>query len=125
MLKKYEEIIRYGIAGFLTTLVSLLSYNLLRNTNIDYKVSTIISWILAVVFAYFINNYFVFKNTKKDLKEFIEFIKYRIFSLLVEYASMYIMVDLIIINDRIAKLIVQVIVFVLNYIFSKFFVFKK
>ncbi len=125
LVRKYDEIIRYIIAGILTTIVSIASYNLLRNINIDYKICTILSWILAVIFAYFINKLFVFKSQKNNIKEFINFILARLLSLFIEFIFMMIMVDLININDRIAKLIVQFVVLVLNYIFSKFFVFKK
>lgn len=125
LVRKYDEIIRYIIAGLLTTIVSIVSYNLLRNINIDYKICTILSWILAVIFAYFINKVFVFKSKKNNIKEFANFILARLLSLFVEFIFMMIMVDLININDRIAKLIVQFVVLVLNYIFSKFFVFKK
>lgn len=125
LVRKYDEIIRYIIAGLLTTIVSIVSYNLLRNINIDYKICTILSWILAVIFAYFINKLFVFKSQKNNIKEFINFILARLLSLFIEFIFMMIMVDLININDRIAKLIVQFVVLVLNYIFSKFFVFKK
>lgn len=124
-MKKYEEVIRYIIAGILTTIISIISYNLFRNINIDYKISTILSWILAVIFAYFINKIFVFKKKNNDIKEFINFVFARIISLIIEFISMLIMVDLISINDRLSKLMVQIIVLVLNYIFSKFFVFKK
>ncbi|MCI5835308.1 MAG: GtrA family protein [Firmicutes bacterium] len=125
LVRKYDEIIRYIIAGILTTIVSIASYNLLRNINIDYKICTILSWILAVIFAYFINKLFVFKSQKNNIKEFINFILARLLSLFIEFIFMMIMVDFININDRIAKLIVQFVVLVLNYVFSKFFVFKK
>ncbi|MDD3187657.1 MAG: GtrA family protein [Bacilli bacterium] len=125
IMMKYEEIIKYVIAGVCTTIVSLLVYNLLRNINVDYQVSNVISWICAVTFAYFINKYYVFKNKEKSLIEFFNFVKYRILSLGIEIGSMFILVSMLSINDRISKLIVQVIVQVLNYVFSKLFVFKK
>ncbi|MEG2232602.1 MAG: GtrA family protein [Bacilli bacterium] len=125
LIKKYEEIIKYIIAGGLTTVISILSYNILRNFNINYLVCTILSWILAVIFAYFINKYYVFKNKQKNVVEFINFIGARLLSLGIEFLAMYIMVDIITLNDRIAKITVQFIVFILNYIFSKLFVFKK
>ena len=125
MLKKYEEIIKYVIAGVLTTIVSITSYNLFRNINVSYKISTILSWILAVLFAYFINKIYVFNKSEKDKIEFLKFIISRLLSLLIEFITMIILVDIFIINDRLSKLIVQVIVFILNYVFSKFIVFKK
>ena len=125
LIKKHEEIIRYLIAGILTTVVSIVSYYLFRIIHIHYLISTILSWILAVIFAYFVNKFFVFKINKKDILEFVNFIKYRLISLLMEFITMYVLVDILFINDRISKIIVQGIVLILNYLFSKIFVFKN
>lgn len=124
-IDKYKELIKYVIAGVLTTLISIVTYNLFRNIKIDYQTSTVLSWICAVTFAYFINKHYVFKSSEKSLIEFINFVKYRLLSLGIEIISMYLLVDILSINDRISKIIVQVIVQILNYLFSKLFVFKK
>ena len=125
--KKYKEIINYLIAGVLTTIVSILSYVLFKNIfHIHYIISNIISWIIAVTFAYIINSKYVFESDKKNkIKEFLSFVSCRILSLIIETIAMYLMVDIITINDDISKIIAQFIVLVLNYIFSKFLTFKK
>lgn len=129
LYKKYKEIINYLIAGVLTTIVSILSYELFKNVfHIHYIISNIISWIIAVTFAYIINSKFVFESNKKNkekIKEFISFVSCRILSLIIETISMYLMVDIIKLNSDISKIIAQFIVLVLNYLFSKFFTFKK
>lgn len=129
LYKKYKEIINYLIAGVLTTIVSILSYELFKNVfHIHYIISNIISWIIAVTFAYIINRKFVFESNKKNkekIKEFISFVSYRILSLIIETISIYLMVDIIKLNSDISKIIAQFIVLVLNYLFSKFFTFKK
>lgn len=126
---KYKEIINYLIAGVLTTAVSILSYELFKNIfNIHYIISNVLSWIIAVTFAYIVNSKYVFESNKKDkqkIKEFVSFVSCRILSLLIETLSMYLMVDIIKTNSDIAKIIAQFIVLVLNYLFSKFFTFKK
>ena len=124
--KKYREIVNYIIIGGLTTVVSLASYYILRIFIDSYMIATVISWILAVSFAYITNKTFVFQSKEKNvLKEFAKFIASRLTSLLIELLSMYVLVDIIKINDKISKLIVQFIVLVLNYLFSKLIVFKK
>ena len=127
--KKYKEIINYLIAGVLTTIVSILSYILFKNIcNIHYIISNILSWIIAVISAYIINSKYVFESNKKNkgkIREFISFVSCRILSLIIETIAMYLMVDIITINDDISKIIAQFIVLVLNYIFSKFLTFKK
>ena len=124
--KKNKEIINYLIVGGLTTLVSIGTYQIARFFIESYAVCNIISWVFAVAFAYITNRTFVFQSkTKNKIKEFIDFIFSRVLSLLAEFTILYIMVDILNIDDRIAKVIVQFIIIVLNYIFSKLFVFKS
>ena len=125
--KKYEEIINYLIFGVLTTLVSILSYAFFtRLVNFDYVISNILSWILSVTFAFFTNQKYVFKTSSSNkIKDMFKFYLSRLTSLGIELITMYILVTLLSLNDMISKIIVQFVVIVLNYIFSKLFVFKK
>ena len=127
---KYSEVVNYLIVGVLTTLVSIIIYGLFTKLfHVNYMISNIISWIGSVSFAYITNKKFVFKSKCESEKEvFIEiyqFFKYRVFSLVIDILLMYLFVEVFSIDDMIAKVIVQVIVIALNYIFSKLFVFKK
>lgn len=130
--KKNKEIINYLIVGVLTTLVSILSYFLFTisilnpNNQIELQVANILSWVLAVIFAYFTNRKYVFvSNNKHKLEEFLKFTSSRITTLLIEMIFMYIFVSILLFNDKIMKIIAQIVVIVLNYILSKLFVFKK
>ena len=77
---KYREIIVYLIVGVLTTVVSLVSYYLLRIIINNYQVCTVLSWICAVLFAYITNRKFVFESKNNDIiKEFSSFVGSRIF----------------------------------------------
>lgn len=127
LLKKYSEVINYLIFGVLTTLVSIGIYALCTKCfHINYMISNCISWIISVLFAYITNRIFVFKSKSSDIViEMYQFFKYRIFSFLIDVFLMYVLVELINIDDMISKVIVQVVVIILNYVFSKIFVFKK
>ena len=110
--------------------ISIGSYALLSKVvHLHYQVCNILSWIIAVTFAYILNKIIVFKSKtkgKKELfKEIYEFVKYRIISLIGELGFMYLFVSIINMNDVIAKVIVQVLVVIANYVFSKLFIFKK
>lgn len=127
---EYAEIIRYLIIGILTTLVSLGTYYALTLTVLDpedvyeLQLANIISWVISVLFAYFTNRSFVFKvKDTHILSEFFKFVMSRIFTLLVDMAIMFVFVSLLHLDDKIIKLVTQVIVIVLNYILSKFLVF--
>lgn len=127
---KFEEIILYLIVGATTMMISVGSYAFLSKIlHLHYQICNVLSWIIAVTCAYILNKIVVFKSktkTKKELiKEIYEFVKYRIISLLGELLFMYLFVSVIHINDLIAKVIVQVLVVIANYIFSKLFIFKK
>ena len=95
----------------------------------DYLDATVIAWVAAVIFAFITNKLVVFesKSWKPSVagKEFVAFIGARVFSLLVELLFMFVTVTLLSFNEFIAKLFVQFIVVVLNYIFSKLIIFKK
>lgn len=132
LYKKYEEIINYLIVGGLTTVVSLASYYLCVYTILNPKIgwqlqlANIISWICAVTFAYFTNRKYVFKSKEKDMiKEASSFYASRIVTLLADMLIMFLLVTVLHGNDKIAKIIVQIVVTVGNYIISKFFVFNK
>ncbi len=129
ILNKYGEVIRYLVVGILTTVFSFLIYYLCsRVVKLDYKISIILSWFMTVIFAFFSNKIIVFKSNTNYIKDFfaeiINFFKYRILSLLIDFFLMLILVELINIYDVIAKIVVQIVIVIINYIFSKFFVFN-
>lgn len=131
---KYEEIINYLIVGALTTLITLITYFLFTNTflssksDLDIQIANVLSWICAVIFAYFTNRKFVFKSKvkgQKQVKEIINFFGSRVASLLIDMSLMFILFSIMHINDAICKLITQVVVIVMNYVLAKIIVFKK
>lgn len=127
LIKKNKEIIMYGIFGVLTTLVNIFVYFILvRVFNFHYLISTIISWIISVLFAYFTNKKYVFESKGNNyLKEIFAFIGFRILSGIIEIVLMYLFVDTLTFDDLISKVITNIVVVLLNYIFSKLFVFKN
>ena len=131
LLKKYQEIINYIIVGGLTTLVSLGSYYfcvktfLNPNNGWQLQFANIISWILAVTFAYFANRIFVFKSKNKKVPEALGFFLARILTLLIDMLVMFLLVTLIKMNDKLAKILVQFVILVSNYILSKYIIFNK
>ncbi len=129
--ENYGEIIRYLFIGGLTTAIALLIYYALTftildpNNPIQLQLANILQWTGAVVFAYFANKYFVFKKENKDKKEMFKFYLSRIITLLMDMGIMFVFVTLLGFNDKIMKIVAQIVVIVGNYVLSKFFVFKK
>lgn len=136
LYKKYKEIVNYLFFGVIATIVSLgvkylLLFTIFNASNpIQLQIAVVISWIAAVLFAYFTNRSFVFESTAKNkLKEFINFIMARISTLLLEMFIMWFFITLLKLNSDLYvilfTLIAQVAVIVANYVLSKLFVFKK
>lgn len=132
LYSRYKEIINYLIVGILTTLVSLGVYYACVLTVLDpsdplqMQTANVVSWIAAVTFAYVTNRKFVFESSDPNiLREGTAFFMARIGTLLMDMGMMFLFVTVMNVNDKIAKLIVQVIVIVGNYLFSKLLVFRK
>ena len=134
--KKNEEIIIYLIMGVLATIVNIGVKYALLFTILDPKdafelqIAVIISWIAAVLFAYTTNRKFVFKSKEENiLKEFSSFIVARIITLIMEMIIMWFFITFLKLNTNlwvaIWTIIAQALVIILNYIFSKLFIFKK
>ena len=133
---KYEEIINYLIVGGLTTVISLaVKYGLLftvmdASNAIELQAAVVISWIVAVAFAYVANRIFVFHSkSKKYLKEISGFVAGRIATLILEMFIMWLFVTLLSLDSNmwvvVWAIVAQILVIVGNYIISKLFVFKK
>ena len=131
LYKKYKEIINYVICGGIATVINIGVFailNWLLGENL-YLVSNIIAIIASVIFQYFSNKFFVFERKNANLKEtFIEFGKFvsgRAITAVLDMIIMWIGVSLLNLNEILMKVITNIIVIILNYIISKFFVFKK
>lgn len=130
LFEKYKDLIPYVIFGVLATIVNYVSYWLFAHPlGCGTVLSTAAAWILSVLFAYVTNRRWVFHSTvrgaKEIGKEFAAFLAARISTGLLDMLVMYVFVDVLGWNDMIMKLASNVIVVILNYIFSKFFIFKK
>ncbi len=129
---KYKEALLYLFFGVCTTLVNLVTkwillLTVINSSNaIQLQVAIIISWIVSVLFAYVTNRKYVFESKSKSIfKEISSFFGSRVVTLVLEMIIMYIFVTVLNFNVYLFTIISQVLVIVLNYVFSKLFVFKK
>ncbi len=125
-----EELWNYLIFGGLAFIVNYVAYAIcVQIFSLHHQVGNIISWVVAVIFVYWTNRNFVFKSEVTDkkgvIREVITFLGARIATLVLEIIVLWLMVDIMSMNDMIAKLIGQFIVIVTNYGFSKLVIFRK
>ena len=141
-MKLKKEVVNYLFFGVLTTVLNVACYQLLSWIFGEewYLVNNAICWIVAVTFAFFTNKLWVFESKSWAFKvirgEISGFLLARVFSLVLEEAGLFLMIDLLcfdalrlevisfsITGTLIAKVIMQIIVVLSNYIFSKFLIF--
>ena len=128
LLGKYREQILYVAFGVMTTLVNFAVYYPLLWLGLDYVACNAIAWVVAVAFAYATNRKYVFISKAGGiaaiLLEITSFFGFRLLSLGVETGMMLVGVEWMGISRKLIKLITQLVVTVLNYVFSKLWVFK-
>lgn len=126
---KYSEILLYLFFGGLTTLINIVSFFVLRLLDVNIYVSNIMAWVLAVLFAFITNKFFVFnskgKSKKENVRELVSFFGFRVLSLGIDMGVMYVLINLLSSGELLAKVIANIVVIIANYIFSKVFIFKK
>ena len=124
------ELVAYLFAGVATTVVNYVVYYIAtRLLSMGVMPGTWTAWVVAVAFGYVANKAFVF-HTHCDsvlslLREAGSFFAMRLVSLGMETVLMYLTVTVLGLNDLVMKLIVNIVVIILNYVFSKLVIFRK
>lgn len=129
LFENYKDLIPYAVFGVLSTTLNIGTYWIFSHLlHIPVIAATILAWIITVLFVYITNRRWVFHSeadTKKAvIKELTSFYVCRVGTELVDLACMFIFVDMLHINDILIKVGANILVIVLNYIASKFLIFK-
>lgn len=132
----HVEGMRYLICGGLSTVVNIVSYAVVAYTifagieqeALRVTISDCVAFIIALIFAYWVNKTIVFdskcENFKDLIKEITSFTTCRLFTQAVSLGMMNLAV-IINMNDILMKVIANIVVIILNYVFSKLFIFKN
>ena len=120
------QLILYGIFGALTTIINIVVYWLCtRIFSWPVVISTVIAWVIAVVFAFWSNRVWVFHSSGKILTEAAEFLSARIATGILDVVVMFVFADWLAFPDVWVKAVSNIIVIILNYVLSKVFIFKE
>lgn len=144
LLRRHREIVSYVFWGVMTTAVNYVTYLLLTGgLHVYYLTSNVIAWAVSVLFAYFVNKLFVFESRdwawRVALRELWQMTASRLFTLVLEMGILWFFVDLLrcgqltvplpggalLHGDAVVKLGANVVVVIVNYVLSKFIIFKK
>lgn len=128
--KKYEEAALYIVFGAVTTVVNILGYYicvywLQINSVVE---ATVIAWTVSVLFAYITNKVWVFKkrtiNGSVIIYELFSFFGARLVTGILDVFIMYFFVNVLAFNDMMIKILSNILIIILNYVASKFLIFK-
>lgn len=138
LFQKYREVIAYLFFGGVTTVINIAAYAVLARLGLSTGVANAIAWVLAVLAAYFTNRRWVFESRSRGLaalKEFASFVACRVATGVLDEVIMILGVDrlgpLVVSPDRQhlwalgVKVFSNILVIVLNYVFSKLLIFRK
>ncbi len=136
LIKKYKQTLLYLIFGVATTAVNLATYTVfVELLNVEMTVSNAIAWVVGVLFAFVTNRRYVFESKERGtaavFRQLLSFTAGRAVSGVIEIAlptllfNLGLTAELFGVEGSVAKLSVSVIVIILNYVFSRFIVFRK
>lgn len=128
-MKDKREMTQYVIWGVLSAVLNVGLFQILILGSVDYRIANLITIIVVKIFCYVTNKFFVFRTPyeglKVLLKEMLAFIFARGVTSILDYVGVLVLVELFKCQEMFSKCVMAVVVVVVNYIFSKFFVFKK
>lgn len=127
---KYKELIMYGIFGVGATVINIVAFYIFNNTfHIQFLVSNILAWICAFIFAFLTNKLWVFESKSwtglMAVKEIINFFLVRLSTGILDTFLMFLFIRILSQNAMLSKIVVNILVIIINYIASKFWVFRN
>ena len=131
-----NAVFKYLFFGILATLVYMVSRTLIFQLTKQGTLSAVLANAIAIIFAFFTNDIFVFnQETAGMATRFVKFVGARLLTLVFDLSLAFFLVDTypesmgkVVGHSQawvngIDSLFAQVLIIVLNYIISKFFVF--
>lgn len=124
------ELIKYGFAGGISTIVNLFLFYLLEKAGLYYIFANIISYFVSVILSFFLNDRFVFKKKNmiegmEEGKRFIKFMILRAANLLADNGLFYLCVSILNMPLYFSRISLTFIEIVIMYGMMKTVVFRK
>lgn len=128
LIIKYREAVSYLFFGGLTTVINIAVYYICAAMGMPTAIANAIAWIISVLFAYITNRIWVFRSHssgKALMKEFGSFVACRVATGVLDEIIMIVGVDVLGIWGLGVKVFANILVIILNYIFSKLLIFRR
>jgi putative flippase GtrA len=124
-----REVVRYLLAGAGTTLIHIAVFAVLIAWSMHYLAANTLAFAAAVVFAFYANERFVFRaggvSAGRSARRWVQFTLLRTANYAADMGLMVLLVDVLRFDALISKIAVNVLIIVVNYVVSKFHIFRK
>lgn len=129
-INKLQELVSYFIFGAISFMLNIVIYFMsVRYLRFHYLAANIFAWIISVVFSFVSNKLLVFQNYAGTWTEWMKqgmmFLSARLITGAVDMLGMFIMVDVVCIEQLLSKITMNIIVIIINYGLSKLWIFRK
>lgn len=130
-LNKYKTVFTYLLSSGLSFIVDIISFSIIlyfiKNRFADaILLSSYVARAISSVVNYIVNKKYVFKNEKKrNYKAFIEYFLLVIINITISGLLVTKVYNYIHLNATFIKVIIDSIIFIINYFLQKLVIFKK
>lgn len=124
LIKKYREILVYGIIGLLCSGLDFVVYTLLC-LSIPFLLSNIISTHCGIICSFFLNRHYNFKVKDKVGVRFLSFYLIGLLGLLISEVLLHLMVNILSLDPLLSKIVTIVVVALIQFVLNKYISFRK
>ena len=130
MIETVKQFLKFGIVGFVNTVLNYIIYYVLVNNKINYLIANAISFIITVAVSYILNGLFTFKDSGKQFKwSFSKLIKsycfYFFTGIVINSIMLFFLIEKIGVDKNIAPIFILAVTVPINFVFNKFWVFEN
>ncbi|WP_256711108.1 GtrA family protein [Paenibacillus sp. FSL A5-0031] len=122
-MKKTIELFKFGLVGLLNTIITYILYLFLLD-HFPYSLAYTISYVAGIIISYFFNTIFVFKQSV-SLSNFLKFPVVYLVQYLLNLLLMFVVVNKLLINEKIALIISIAVTFPITFVLSKYVLKSK
>ncbi|QBO35583.1 GtrA family protein [Periweissella cryptocerci] len=130
LFDKYRAQILYLFFGGVTTIINIGVFAAItKGIGWNYQLANFIAWIAAVLVAYLTNRVWVFGSRVHGFaaitKELGSFFFFRILTYVMEVGILFVGISMLHGNEIVWKVIDNIFVILINYVFSKLIIFRE
>lgn len=115
---------KFVIVGLINTVLGYGLFTLFLYLGVFYLAAMSIAHIIATINSYILNRKFTFRSKEKIKGEFFRFIGVYLLMFAVNFALLYIAVDILRIRPQISQLVILVTIVIISFLGQKYFTFR-